>query len=117
MKLTGALDKFESFDLTPCLGKEFPKANLAEWLQASNAEALIRDLAVTVSQRGVVFFRAQDDLTNDLQKKLCQMMGELTGKPLDSTMHIHPISNKSFQCNKDDEIRSVIAPNLNTIIR
>jgi hypothetical protein len=32
MKLTGALDKFESFDLTPVIGKEFPKANLAEWL-------------------------------------------------------------------------------------
>jgi hypothetical protein len=26
MKLTGALDKFESFDLTPVIGKEFPLA-------------------------------------------------------------------------------------------
>ncbi|PQE20851.1 Taurine catabolism dioxygenase protein [Rutstroemia sp. NJR-2017a BBW] len=115
MKLTGALDKFESFDLTPVIGKEFPKANLAEWLQAPNSEELIRDLAVTVSQRGVVFFRAQDDLTNDLQKELCQKLGELTGKPVDSTMHIHPISNKSFQCNKDDEI-SVISNDLATKI-
>jgi hypothetical protein len=24
-------------------------------------------------------------------------LGELTGKPADSSMHIHPISNKSFQ--------------------
>ncbi|KAH7357310.1 putative alpha-ketoglutarate-dependent taurine dioxygenase [Rhexocercosporidium sp. MPI-PUGE-AT-0058] len=115
MKLTGALDKFESFDLTPVIGKEFPKANLAEWLQDHNSEELIRDLAVTVSQRGVVFFRAQDDLTNDLQKELCQKLGELTGKPVDSTMHIHPISNKSFQCNKDDEI-SVISNDLATKI-
>jgi alpha-ketoglutarate-dependent taurine dioxygenase len=115
MKLTGALDKFESFDLTPVIGKEFPKANLAEWLQDPNSEELIRDLAVTVSQRGVVFFRAQDDLTNDLQKELCQKLGELTGKPVDSTMHIHPISNKSFQCNKDDEI-SVISNDLATKI-
>jgi hypothetical protein len=47
IQLTGALDKFESFDLTPCIGKEFPGANLAEWLQAPNADELIRDLAVT----------------------------------------------------------------------
>jgi len=39
----------------------------------------------------------------------------LTGKPADSTMHIHPISNKSFQCNKDDEI-SVISNDLATKI-
>lgn len=46
---------------------------------------------------------------------LCQKLGELTGKPADSTMHIHPISNKSFQCNKDDEI-SVISNDLATKI-
>ncbi|TVY15553.1 putative alpha-ketoglutarate-dependent sulfonate dioxygenase [Lachnellula arida] len=115
IQLSGALDKFESFDVTPVIGKEFPKANLAQWLEAPNADELIRDLAVTVSQRGVVFFRAQDELTNDLQKQLCQKLGELTGKPADSTMHIHPISNKSFQCNKDDEI-SVISNDLATKI-
>lgn len=69
----------------------------------------------TVSQRGVVFFRAQNDLSNDLQKQLCQKLGELTGKPAESSMHIHPISNKSFQCNKDDEI-SVISNDLATKI-
>lgn len=47
MQLTGALDKFESFDITPAIGKEFPKANLAQWLEAPNADELIRDLAVT----------------------------------------------------------------------
>jgi hypothetical protein len=47
MQLTGALDKFESFDVTPVIGKEFPKANLAQWLEAPNADELIRDLAVT----------------------------------------------------------------------
>lgn len=47
MQLTGALDKFESFDVTPVIGKEFPKANLAQWLEAPNVDELIRDLAVT----------------------------------------------------------------------
>ncbi|KAF4634429.1 hypothetical protein G7Y89_g3674 [Cudoniella acicularis] len=115
MKLTGALNKFESFNVTPVIGKEFPTANLAEWLNSPNADELIRDLAITVSQRGVVFFRAQSELTNDLQKKLCQKLGELAGKPAESSMHIHPISNKSFQCNKDDEI-SVISNDLATKI-
>lgn len=72
-------------------------------------------LILPVSQRGVVFFRSQDDLDNDSQKVLCQKLGELTGKPSDSSLHIHPISNKSFQCNKDDEI-SVISNDLATKI-
>jgi alpha-ketoglutarate-dependent taurine dioxygenase len=115
LKLSGVLDQFESFDLTPCIGREFPKANLVEWMQAPNADEILRDLAITISQRGVVFFRSQDDLTNDLQKDLCQKIGVLAGKPAESSMHIHPISNKAFQCNKDDEI-SVISNDLATKI-
>lgn len=46
-----------------------------------------------VSQRGVVFFRAQDELTNDLQKVLVQRLGELSGKPKDSGLHVHPVLN------------------------
>lgn len=51
MKTTGALDDFESFDMTPAIGREFPNANLAHWLQAPNADELLRDLAVTGMQR------------------------------------------------------------------
>lgn len=47
----------------------------------------------TVSQRGVVFFRAQDNLTTDLQKELIQKIGLLSGKPETSGLHIHPILN------------------------
>lgn len=62
-----------------------------------------------VSQRGVVFFRAQDELTNDLQKELAQRLGELSGKPATSKLHIHPISNSAREHgDKDDEI-SVIS--------
>ena len=46
-----------------------------------------------VSERGVVFFRAQDSLTNDIQKQLIQRLGELTGKPKTSGLHIHPVLN------------------------
>lgn len=47
----------------------------------------------TVSQRGVVFIRAQDDLTAELQKELVQRLGLLSGKPASSGLHIHPILN------------------------
>jgi alpha-ketoglutarate-dependent taurine dioxygenase len=62
-----------------------------------------------VSQRGVVFFRKQDDLDNDLQKELAQRLGEQSGKPSTSKLHIHPVSNSGRRLGgKDDEI-SVIS--------
>lgn len=41
----------------------------------------------------MVFFRAQNDLTADLQKELVQKLGLLSGKPETSGLHIHPILN------------------------
>ncbi|KAE8441366.1 hypothetical protein EG329_005469 [Mollisiaceae sp. DMI_Dod_QoI] len=105
LKLSGALDHFQSFDVTPIIGKEFVGVNLAKWLRAPNSDDLLRDLAITISQRGVVFFRKQDDVTNDLQKELVQRLGELSGKPSTSKLHIHPISNARRELGgKDDEI-------------
>lgn len=46
----GALDSFESFDVTPIIGREFPKANLVELLNAPNSDELLRDLAITSTQ-------------------------------------------------------------------
>lgn len=47
LKLKGVLDAFESFDVTPAIGREFPNANLKEWLRAPNSDELLRDLAIT----------------------------------------------------------------------
>lgn len=47
VKATGVLDKFEAFDVTPIIGREFPSANLVDWLNAPNSDELLRDLAVT----------------------------------------------------------------------
>jgi alpha-ketoglutarate-dependent taurine dioxygenase len=70
---------------------------------------LTRSHIQTVSQRGVVFFRKQDDLDNDLQKELAQRLGELSGKPASSGLHIHPVSNAERELGgKDNEI-SVIS--------
>lgn len=66
-------------------------------------------LTSPVSQRGVVFFRKQDDFDNDLQKELAQRLGELSGKPKTSKLHIHPVSNSGRRLGgKDNEI-SVIS--------
>lgn len=47
LKLSGALDKFHSFDVTPIIGREFTNVDLAEWLHAPNSDELLRDLAIT----------------------------------------------------------------------
>ncbi|KAF1950361.1 taurine catabolism dioxygenase [Byssothecium circinans] len=109
LQLKGVLDQYNSFDVTPIIGREFADVNLKDWLRAPNSDELLRDLAITISQRGVVFFRKQDDLDNDLQKELAQRLGELSGKPKTSKLHIHPISNSGRRLGgKDDEI-SVIS--------
>jgi hypothetical protein len=43
-----------------------------------------------VSERGVVFFRKQKDLTVPMQKELIDLLGRLSGKPSTSGLHIHP---------------------------
>ncbi|EMC96131.1 hypothetical protein BAUCODRAFT_122171 [Baudoinia panamericana UAMH 10762] len=109
LQLSGALEKYDSFDVTPVIGREYPNVSLKEWLDAPNSDELIRDLAITISQRGVVFFRRQDGLDNDLQKKLAQKLGELSGKPSTSKLHIHPVSNSGRKLGGNDDQISVIS--------
>jgi alpha-ketoglutarate-dependent taurine dioxygenase len=65
-------------------------------------ETELTDVSLPVSRRGVVFFRNQNDMTNDLQKILIQRMGELVGKPKESTLHIHPVLNPQRPMGGDD---------------
>ncbi|KEZ40194.1 hypothetical protein SAPIO_CDS9251 [Scedosporium apiospermum] len=104
LRTTGVLDQYEHFDVTTVIGREFPKANLVEWLEAPNSDELIRDLAITISERGVVFFRAQDNLTNELQKKLILRLGELTGRPKTNGLHIHPLLNSEREILGGDDL-------------
>lgn len=41
-------------------------------------------------------------MTNDLQKQLIQRMGELTEKPKESSLHIHPLLNPERELGGDD---------------
>jgi len=118
LHLNGALDHVKSFDVTPIIGREFEGVDLAAWLKAPNSDELLRDLAITISQRGVVFFRAQHNLTNDLQKELAQRLGELSGKPSTSKLHIHPVSNSGRDLGgKDDEISVISSEQAKKIYR
>ena len=47
LELSGILDQFKSFEVTPTIGREYPTADLAEWLRAPNSDQLLRDLAIT----------------------------------------------------------------------
>jgi len=89
LKYSGSLDQYKSTDTTPIIGREFPDLQLSDIL---SDDAKIRDLAITVSQRGVVFFRNQD-IDVEQQKLLGQKLGELTGKPASSKLHRHALSN------------------------
>jgi len=62
-----------------------------------------------VSERGVVFFRKQESLTNDLQKKFILRMGELTGRPSSSTVHTHPTLNNNPEFSGGDVEISTIS--------
>jgi alpha-ketoglutarate-dependent taurine dioxygenase len=56
----------------------------------------------------VVFFRKQDDLDNDLQKQLAQRLGELSGKPSTSKLHIHPVHNSGRRLGGSDNEISIL---------
>ena len=47
LRLQGVLDEFKQFDVTPIAGTEFPDAKLVDWMEASNSDTLLRDLAIT----------------------------------------------------------------------
>lgn len=47
VKSTGVLDQYEHIEVTPIIGREYPHAKLAQWLQSSNSDDLIRELALT----------------------------------------------------------------------
>lgn len=94
LKSSGSIDHLEYVDVTPIIGREYPTAKIKDILHAPNAEQQLRDLAITICERGVVFFRApQDDLTVEEQKEVTYLLGKLTGRPEENGLHVHPLYN------------------------
>ncbi|GAA5961473.1 hypothetical protein JCM3765_003594 [Sporobolomyces pararoseus] len=93
LKPTGALKSYPHAPLTTALGEEFDKTvRLKEILALPKEEGdkVLKDLAILVSWRGVVFFKDQNDLVPEDLGNLALRLGELAGKPKDASLHIHP---------------------------
>jgi len=81
---TGSLDSYSQSDLTTVIGTEFEGLQVVDLLSAKNSDALIRDLAVTVSKRGVIFLRDQD-VTPQQMRELMERITVLAGSVCSST--------------------------------
>ena len=111
LRVSGLLDSLYEFEeLTPALGRLYPKVQLREIIHHEKADELLRDLAIIISRRGVVFFKSQE-LSPEEQKFFTDRLGHLTGKPPSSGLHIHPSFNADRevyladgQRNRDNEI-------------
>ncbi|KAF7552476.1 hypothetical protein G7Z17_g4289 [Cylindrodendrum hubeiense] len=91
---TGSLDDIKQADVTPTIGREFTGLQIRDLLRWD--ERLIRDLAVTVSQRGVVFLKDQD-VTPAEMKDFMLRLTELGGCPATSDLHVHPLTEEGSE--------------------
>jgi len=80
LKRNGAIDSFKQNKLTPGLGSEFIDLDLAAALESPNSDAIFRDLAVTISERGVCVFRNQR-LDNSTHKEAVNRIAIASGRP------------------------------------
>ena len=96
IKYTGTLDDYEHNDLTPVIGREYLNLQVKDLLNSQNRNQRIKDLAVTISQRGVVFLRNQD-VTPQEMRELCEAITTAAGCPESSGLHIHPLTEESSE--------------------
>lgn len=47
LKLSGAIDSWKNFEVTPVIGREYADVDLTAVLSAENSDELLRDLAIT----------------------------------------------------------------------
>lgn len=53
LKSSGSIDYLEYVDVTPIIGREYPTAKIKDILTAPNSDQQLRDLAITICERGV----------------------------------------------------------------
>ncbi|KAK2764452.1 hypothetical protein FQN54_009146 [Arachnomyces sp. PD_36] len=93
---SGSLDSFTHNDITPVIGREYRGIQVNDLLKANNSDDLIRDLAVTISERGVVFLRGQD-VTPQQMHQFCEKLTNLAGCPESSGLHVHPLTEEGSE--------------------
>lgn len=89
---SGSLEKYNSHDVTPAIGREFQDLQAKDLLNAPDSDALIRDLAILVSERGVIFLRNQD-VDPLSMKELGERMSRLAGS-VRTSYFVH----RTFHC-------------------
>ncbi|KZF23015.1 tfdA family taurine dioxygenase [Xylona heveae TC161] len=96
LQYAGGLDSYSYSDLTPVIGREYRDVQVKDLLRSPNADDLIKDLAVTISQRGVVFLRDQD-VTPQQMRELGERLTFLAGCPESSRLHVHPLTEEGSE--------------------
>ncbi|TLD33021.1 hypothetical protein PspLS_00762 [Pyricularia sp. CBS 133598] len=91
---SGSLDQYKQADVTPVIGTEFEGLQVRDLLKAE--DHVIRDLAVTISRRGVVFLREQD-VTPTEMKDFMLRLTDLAGCPESSGLHVHPLTEEGSE--------------------
>ncbi|KAF7719090.1 Taurine catabolism dioxygenase TauD/TfdA family protein [Penicillium ucsense] len=91
---SGSLEKYTYADVTPVIGREFEGLQVTELLSAD--DSVIRDLACTISQRGVVFLRDQE-VTPEQMKQFCLRLTDIAGCPESSGLHVHPLTEEGSE--------------------
>ena len=92
---TGTLDSFEHFDVTPVIGREFKNLHIRDLLHGSDEQ--MRDVALTISQRGVVFLRGQLDVKPSEMKDFMLRLTDASGCPSSSGLHVHPLTEEGSE--------------------
>ncbi|KAI1187240.1 hypothetical protein F5B17DRAFT_400655 [Nemania serpens] len=92
LKLAGLWDNHKQSSLTPIVGTIFDGVNLADVLRSPDCDALVCELAILVSRRGLCVFPKQTTLSISDQKLLCRKLGQLTTRPPTSDLWIHPVN-------------------------
>lgn len=93
---TGSLDSYAFTESTPAIGREYGDLQLVDLLNAADSDRLIRDLALNISKRGVVFLRNQN-ITPEQMKAVGIKLSELAGCPESSGLHVHPLTEEGSE--------------------
>jgi alpha-ketoglutarate-dependent taurine dioxygenase len=96
LKYQGNLDQHPFEDSTSAIGREFKTLQIRSILAQPNRDEIIQDLALTISERGVVFLRNQD-VTPTEMKQFCEILTTVAGCPASSGLHIHPLTEESSE--------------------
>ncbi|RAH41957.1 TauD/TfdA dioxygenase family protein [Aspergillus brunneoviolaceus CBS 621.78] len=96
LQYSGSLDSYARQDLTPVIGREYKGLQVAEILKSEQCDQIIKDLAVIISSRGVVFLRDQD-VTPQQMREFGEKLTHLAGCPESSGLHIHPLTEEGSE--------------------